>query len=123
MEIPRSLFTGIIRFSNIVEGYDHARCLCQFGYRKIIPRAMMVPHDQYRMASGSSYTVLWDPFVNQLWDNVAAHRLDLNFASKPYEHPSEIVDEYVDWYLTRSHPRITHPSSDGVPQQRPLLVH
>ncbi|CAI0625843.1 unnamed protein product, partial [Linum tenue] len=56
-DIPRSLFTGIIRFSDIAEGYDPACCLRQFGYRQIIPRAMMVPHDQYRSASGSSYTV------------------------------------------------------------------
>ncbi|CAI0430807.1 unnamed protein product [Linum tenue] len=114
-DIPRSLYTGPIRFSDIAEGYDPARCLRQFRYRQIIPRAMTVPHDQYRPASDSSYIVFWDPWVNQLWDNVAAHRLDLNFASRPCEHPSEIVEEYVDWFLIRSHPRITHPT-DGVPQ-------
>ncbi|CAI0386324.1 unnamed protein product, partial [Linum tenue] len=38
------------------------------------------------------------------------------------EQPSEIVEEYVDWFLTRSHPRITHPT-DEEPQPRPLLVH
>ncbi|CAI0540422.1 unnamed protein product, partial [Linum tenue] len=111
LKIPRSLFNGILGFSNIAEGYDHARCLRQFGYRHIIPRAMMVPHDQYRLASGSSYTVFWDSFTNQLWDNLAAHRLDLDFSSEPCEHPSEIEEDYVDWYHTRSHPQITHPSS------------
>ncbi|CAI0392375.1 unnamed protein product [Linum tenue] len=121
-DIPRSLYTGPIRFSDIAEGYDPSRCLRQFGYRQIIPAAMTVPHDQYRPASGSSYIVFWDPWVNQLWNNVAARRLELDFASRPCEQPSEIVEEYVDWFLTRSHPRITHPT-DEEPQPRPLLVH
>ncbi|CAI0425567.1 unnamed protein product, partial [Linum tenue] len=35
--VCRSLYIGVIRFADIGEFYDLARCLRQFGYRQMVP--------------------------------------------------------------------------------------
>ncbi|CAI0460206.1 unnamed protein product [Linum tenue] len=66
-EVLCSLYTGVIRFADVAEGYDPARCRRQFGYRQTIPRTMMVPKDVYRPASCSTYIVFWEGSMDQFW--------------------------------------------------------
>ncbi|CAI0444016.1 unnamed protein product [Linum tenue] len=120
-EVPRSLFTGVIRFSDIAEVYDPGRCRRQFGYRQIVPRPTMVPCEHYRPTSGISYSVFWSKSADQLWVNLPGHSLHLDFDSFPCELPSEVEEGYIDWYQTRSHPLINHPSSKGKSLWRPVL--
>ncbi|CAI0560848.1 unnamed protein product [Linum tenue] len=121
-ELLRSLYTGVIRFADVAEGYDPARCRRQFGYRQTIPRTMMVPKDVYRPASYSTYIVFWEGSMDQLWGNLPSHFLHIAIDSDLCEYPSEADEDYMDWYRTRSHPRIINPDSGGVSLQRPVLV-
>lgn len=117
---PMTVFTGFLRFMDVVEPYFPVRYLRQFGYRQVIPSPMSEPDLAHRPIDSVSYMVRYGKAADVNWNDPDAHTLNLD---NKYARaiPSYAVDDtYLEWYLLRSHPRLINPSldSEDVHQER-----
>ncbi|KAI5653520.1 hypothetical protein M9H77_30707 [Catharanthus roseus] len=48
-------------------------------------------------------------FVDALWLEAPSHLLTETWTSVPAILPSACIDDYMDWFLPRTHPRIQNP--------------
>ncbi|KAK9698525.1 hypothetical protein RND81_08G110400 [Saponaria officinalis] len=78
-----TLYSGLIRFLDIVEPYQPNRCMRQFEYSQAISMSMVVPATEHRPASPKSgYRVYFGEFPNEQWGLVEA-RIVLQERSLP----------------------------------------
>ncbi|KAI5658901.1 hypothetical protein M9H77_27694 [Catharanthus roseus] len=81
------------------------RVLRQFGYKQCIPAYPIQPQEALRPPNNRMY-VLRNTFVEALWLEAPTHLLIETWISVPTILPSSCTDDYMGWYLPRSHPRI-----------------
>ncbi|KAI5660001.1 hypothetical protein M9H77_28794 [Catharanthus roseus] len=88
--------------------YD--RVLRQFRFRQCIPRHPIQPQEASRPPNNRMY-VLSNTFVEALWLEAPSHLLIESWTNVPAIPPSSCTDDYMGWYLLRSHPRIQNPEN------------
>ncbi|KAI5663655.1 hypothetical protein M9H77_22978 [Catharanthus roseus] len=84
--------------------------LRQFGFRQCIPAHPIQPREARRPPNNRMY-VLRNTFVEALWLEAPSHLLTETWTSVPAIPASSCTDDYMDWYLPRTHPRIQNPGN------------
>ncbi|KAI5668489.1 hypothetical protein M9H77_18342 [Catharanthus roseus] len=90
--------------------YIPDRVLRQSGFRQCILAQTIQPHEARRPPNDRMYVVR-NTFVEALWLEAPSHLLTESWTSVPTIPPSSYTDDYMDWFLPRSHPRIQNPSN------------
>ncbi|KAI5672573.1 hypothetical protein M9H77_12937 [Catharanthus roseus] len=86
------------------------RVLRQFGFRQCILAHPIQPWGAHRPPNNRMY-VLRNSFVEALWLEAPSHLLTETWTSVPTILVSSCTDDYMDWYLPRTHPRIQNPEN------------
>ena len=102
-----STYRGTIRFTDVVEPYMPDRALRQFGRQQSRPLDVIPPTSAQRPAQldkiNAKYTVVFDESWNRWNENYRCpYVLDSPAASPPWD----VHEDYLDWYLQVSHPRV-----------------
>ncbi|KAI5671719.1 hypothetical protein M9H77_12083 [Catharanthus roseus] len=84
------------------------RVLKQFGFRQCIPAHPIQPQEARRPPNNRMY-VLRNTFVEALWLETPSHLLTESWTNVSTIPSSSCTDDYMDWYLPRTHPRIQNP--------------
>ncbi|CAA0817189.1 Aminotransferase-like- plant mobile domain family protein, partial [Striga hermonthica] len=118
---PRTLYSGCLRYRDIVEPYMPLRCLRQLGYVQIIPPCMDRPTNACRAWESRMYRVEhavttavdhWDQFPR-------LHSIHLSdFTPTTVDDLGKAHEEYRRWYDRVSHPILlpdSQPDNDAVP--------
>ncbi|KAI5658326.1 hypothetical protein M9H77_27119 [Catharanthus roseus] len=79
--------------------------LRQFGFRQCIPAHPIQPQEARRPPNNTMY-VLRNTFVEALWLEAPSHFLTETWTSVPAIPASSCTNDYMDWYLPRTYPRI-----------------
>ncbi|KAK9725740.1 hypothetical protein RND81_05G165800 [Saponaria officinalis] len=111
LECRTTLYSGLIRFLDVVEPYQPDRCLRQFGYCQTIPMHMLTPASNHRPDNlhKSGYRVDFGPCPDDQWGFTEA-RIKLSERSKPAVMPFQTVPRYKIWYERISHPYLYPPT-------------
>ncbi|KAI5648108.1 hypothetical protein M9H77_34113 [Catharanthus roseus] len=86
------------------------RILRQFGFRQCILAYPIQPREARRPPNNRMY-VLRNTFVQALWLEAPSHLLKKSWTSVSAIPTSSCTDDYMDWYLPRTHPRIQNPGN------------
>ncbi|KAI5649090.1 hypothetical protein M9H77_35095 [Catharanthus roseus] len=86
------------------------RVLRQFGFRQCIPAHPIQPREARRPLNNRMY-ILRNTFVEALWLEAHSHLFIETWTSVPAIPVSSCTDDYMDWYLPRTHPRIQSPGN------------
>ncbi|XP_021732688.1 uncharacterized protein LOC110699506 [Chenopodium quinoa] len=110
-QVPRTMFTGCIRYRGIIEPYMPDRVVRQLGFIQEIPGDMIRPDDAQRPLSVKSYrvsfsaqmtTLMWDRFVPG-----AAFSLLLGGYTRVPRGGYTCAPDYLPWFRRVSHPIVT----------------
>ncbi|KAI5671794.1 hypothetical protein M9H77_12158 [Catharanthus roseus] len=78
-----------------------------------------IQHQEPRRLLNNRMYVLRNTFVEALWLEAPSHLLTESWTSVPAIPASFCTDDYIDWYLSRTHPKIQNlgniPSGYNVP--------
>ncbi|KAI5677052.1 hypothetical protein M9H77_08002 [Catharanthus roseus] len=80
----------------------------EFGFRQCIPAQPLRSQEARRPANNRMYVVR-NLFVEALWLEAPSHLLTETWTSILAIPPSSCTDDYMQWFLPRSHPRIQNP--------------
>ncbi|EYU45049.1 hypothetical protein MIMGU_mgv1a027055mg [Erythranthe guttata] len=118
LDVPKIIYHGKIRWLEIVEPYMPDRFLRQFGWKQIVIPASPLPPTAKtkRGRKHITYRVIYDR-EDENWDVPSVHELDYNHYGVDAVPAFQVAEEYMDWYLERTHPRV-HPGDDRM-QKRP----
>ncbi|KAI5664516.1 hypothetical protein M9H77_23839 [Catharanthus roseus] len=105
-----STWHGFIAYFDCVEPYMPDRILRQCGFRQCIPAHPIHPQDACRPLNNRMY-VLRNTFVEALWLEAHLHLLIESWTSVPAILASSCTDDYMGWYLPRTHQRIQNPGN------------
>ncbi|KAI5660161.1 hypothetical protein M9H77_28954 [Catharanthus roseus] len=105
-----STWHGFVVYFDFVELYMPDRILRQFGFRQCIPAHPIQPPEARRPPNNRMY-VLRNTFVEALWLEAPSYLLTESWTSVPVIPMSSCTDDYMRWYLSRSHPRIQKPGN------------
>ncbi|KAK9665895.1 hypothetical protein RND81_14G144000 [Saponaria officinalis] len=110
-ECRTTLYSGLIRFLDILEPYQPDRCLRQFGYCQKIPMHLLTPATDHRPANfqSSGYRVKFGQYGDDQWGFIDA-RIKLSERSKPAVMPFETVPRYNIWFEKISDPYLYPPT-------------
>ncbi|KAK9669320.1 hypothetical protein RND81_13G123100 [Saponaria officinalis] len=110
-ECRTTLYSGLIRFLDIVESYQPDRCLRQFGYCQTIPMHMITSATDHRPANfpKGGYRVNFGHYADDQWGFTHA-RIKLSKHSRPAVMPFETVPRYKIWFERISHPFLYPPT-------------
>ncbi|KAI5678018.1 hypothetical protein M9H77_08968 [Catharanthus roseus] len=67
------------------------------------------PYQEARRPANNRMYVVRNLFVEALWLEVTSHLLTETWTSVSAIPPSACTDDYMQWFLPRSHPRIQNP--------------
>ncbi|KAI5682569.1 hypothetical protein M9H77_03797 [Catharanthus roseus] len=84
------------------------RVVRQFGWVQCIPAHPIRPQEHRRPANNRVYMVK-NAFIEALWLEAPSHLLTSTWTSIPAIPPSRCTDDYMPWFLPRTHPRIQNP--------------
>ncbi|KAI5663639.1 hypothetical protein M9H77_22962 [Catharanthus roseus] len=84
------------------------RVVRQFGWVQCIPAHPIHPQEHRRPANNRVYMVK-NVFIEALWLEAPSHLLTSTWTSIPAIPPSRCTDDYMPWFLPRTHPRIQNP--------------
>ncbi|KAK9688960.1 hypothetical protein RND81_09G024700 [Saponaria officinalis] len=103
-ECRTMLYSGLIRFLDVVEPYQLDHCLRQFGYCQTIPMHMITPATDHRPANltKSGYRVNFGHYADDQWGFNHA-RIKFSERSRPAVMPFETVPHYKIWFERISH--------------------
>ncbi|KAK9707147.1 hypothetical protein RND81_07G175800 [Saponaria officinalis] len=110
-ECRTTLYSGLIRFLDIVEPYQPNRCLRQFRYCQTIPMHMITPARDQCSANlpKSGYRVDFGQYVDNQWGFTDAS-IKLSERSRPAVMPFETVPRYKIWFERISHQYLYPPT-------------
>ncbi|OMO67845.1 hypothetical protein CCACVL1_20265 [Corchorus capsularis] len=120
MVLPKTTYTGFIQYRDVLEVYYSTRVLRQLGFVQTIPPPIYHMSTAVRSWSSKQYKVNWpQDFVEPQWNGFPHHcMLPVSQCESSDSDPSACDPEYMDWYVSRSHPRLVsigEPSSSAVP--------
>ncbi|WCJ22085.1 hydrolase protein serine/threonine phosphatase [Euphorbia peplus] len=112
--VPRTAFSGWIRYRDVVEPYMPARALRQLGYVQCIPPPITRPVTVVRASIPRKYKVeVSNIIVEDSWrqfPNVSI--VNFNLYKSSFGDRAACVLDYISWYFTKSHPLIVSQDSD-----------
>ncbi|KAK9713198.1 hypothetical protein RND81_06G010900 [Saponaria officinalis] len=113
-ECRTTLYSGLIRFLDILESYQPDRCLRLFGYCQTILMHLLTPATDHRPAKfqSSGYRVNFGQYDDDQWGFVDA-KIKLSELSKPAVMQFETVPRYKIWFEKISHTYL-YPSTHRV---------
>ncbi|KAI5659503.1 hypothetical protein M9H77_28296 [Catharanthus roseus] len=92
----------------ITDPYMPDRIVRQFGRVQCIPSHPIRSLKHRRPANNKVYMVK-NVFIEELWLEAPSHLLMETWTSVPTIPPSWCTDDYMPWFLPRTHPRIQNP--------------
>jgi len=107
--VDRRLYTGLIRYREMVESYNPLRCLRQFGYIQSIPRAPPLPEVAVRGPKPEKYVVKFpSSFAQSMWNGFPEEHM-INLGRRPENTATDdgTVCGYMEWFRSVSHPIIS----------------
>lgn len=112
--VPRTLYTGLIQYRDVVEAYMPMRCLRQLGFVQVVPPPPFRPTKAVRSASSKEYVVQWPDNVIETWEQFPmTARLWIEQLARPPTGVTGMCDEqYMDWFTRHSHPRLIRDLDD-----------
>ncbi|KAI5672864.1 hypothetical protein M9H77_13228 [Catharanthus roseus] len=87
---------------------DVRDCWVSTWHGHCIPAHPIQPREARRLPNNRMY-VLRNTFVEALWLEAPSHLLTESWTSVSAIPASSCTDDYTDWYLPRTHPRIQNP--------------
>ncbi|XP_065851219.1 protein MAINTENANCE OF MERISTEMS-like [Euphorbia lathyris] len=106
-ETPRTLYSGWIRYRDVIEPYMPGRCLRQLGHVQTIPRPILQPSKAVRPWTSLKYRVeVPAVMVQGIWDSFPQSSVLILSVFTPAHTPSDCEDQYMHWYTRHSHPRL-----------------
>ncbi|KAI5659013.1 hypothetical protein M9H77_27806 [Catharanthus roseus] len=84
------------------------RVVRQFGWVQCIPTHPIRPLEHRRLANNRVYMVK-NVFIYALWLEALSHLLMSTWTNVPALPLSRCTDDYMPWFLPRTHPRIQNP--------------
>ncbi|KAI5663539.1 hypothetical protein M9H77_22862 [Catharanthus roseus] len=84
------------------------RVVRQFGWVQCIPAHPIRPQ-KHRMPANNRVYMVKNVFIEALWLEAPSHLLTSTWTSIPAIPPSRCTDDYMPWFLPRTHPRIKNP--------------
>lgn len=113
MNVPITLFSGIIHCRTITEPYMPDRCLRQFGYVQVIPTQVFIPRKVYRGRKTQKYICDHDVMLRswQEWRHMLVNLSGIGSSKASF--PNQVVDGYLPWFRERSHLRVSPPQGDS----------
>lgn len=114
LNVPITLYTGIIHCRSTAEPYMPDLVMRQFGYVQIIPLRLFTPKSYYRGPENNKYRCNHDENLRS-WHSWEHHCLRIgNIGAYRANFTTEVVDGYLQYYISRSHIRIQRDDSDAV---------
>ncbi|KAI5674031.1 hypothetical protein M9H77_14395 [Catharanthus roseus] len=98
------------------------RVVRQFGWVQSIPAHPIRPQEHRRPANNRVYMVK-NVFIEALWLEAPSHLLTCIWISIPAIPPSWYTDDYMPWFLPRTHPRIQNLDKLPRGMQLPTIAH
>ncbi|XP_021761314.1 uncharacterized protein LOC110726158 [Chenopodium quinoa] len=113
--VPRTLYTGLIQYREIVEAYMPQRCLRQLGFVQVVPPPPAWPSKAVRSASSKEYVVQWPSNMISMWEQFSmVARLWTAELQRPPSGVTAMCDQhYMEWYIRHSHPRLIKDIDDA----------
>ncbi|XP_021754350.1 protein MAIN-LIKE 1-like [Chenopodium quinoa] len=113
--VPRTLYTGLIQYREIVEAYMPQRCLRQLGYVQVVPPPPAWPSKAVRSASLKEYVVQWPASMIGTWEQFPmVARIWIEQLQRPPTGVAAMCDQhYMEWYNRHSHPRLIRDVHHG----------
>ncbi|KAI5666704.1 hypothetical protein M9H77_16557 [Catharanthus roseus] len=93
----------------------------QFGWVQCIPAHPIRPQEHCRPANNRVYMVK-NVFIEALWLEAPSHLLTSTWTSIPAIPPSRCTDDYMPWFLPRTHPQIQNPYRLPCGMQMPTIA-
>lgn len=121
VRVPRTLYTGLIQYREIVEAYMPQRYLRQLGFVQVVPPPPACPMKAVRPASLRDYVVQWPDIMTGTWDQfpMVARLWTAELQRPPSGVPPMCDHYYMEWFNRYSHPRLIadldHSDDDYVP--------
>lgn len=105
--VQRTLYTGLIRYRDIIEPYMPYRCVRQLGYVQCVPRSITRPLQCHRPWKPVGYNVKYDGrAANEDWESFPLmHMLILSQLQPSGLDRGACDPAYLTWYSRHSHPR------------------
>ncbi|KAI5664070.1 hypothetical protein M9H77_23393 [Catharanthus roseus] len=97
------------------------RVVRQFGWVQCISTHPIRPQEHRRPANNRVYMVK-NVFIEALWLEAPSHLLTSTWTSIPAIPPSRCTDDYMPWFLPRTHPQIQNPDRLSRGVQLPTIV-
>ncbi|XP_021762514.1 protein MAINTENANCE OF MERISTEMS-like [Chenopodium quinoa] len=119
-QVPRTMFTGCIRYRGIIDPYMLDRVVRQLGFIQEIPGDMIRPDDAQRPLSVKSYRVSFlAQMTTLMWDRFVHDAALLGGYTRIPRGGHTCAPNYPTWFRRVSHP-ITTPNVEddhGLPQR------
>ncbi|XP_065853434.1 protein MAINTENANCE OF MERISTEMS-like isoform X2 [Euphorbia lathyris] len=105
--IPRTAYTGWIRYRDMMEPYMPGRCLRQLGFVQTVPMPIIRPSKAVRAWTCSRYRVEHPHVVGDDSWRLFPESCSLMLSRyTPAWSPSSCDDSYMTWYTRYSHPHL-----------------
>ncbi|XP_021729775.1 uncharacterized protein LOC110696730 [Chenopodium quinoa] len=113
--IPRTLYTGLIQYREIMEVYMPQRFLRQLGFVQVVPPPPAWPSKTVRSASSKEYVVQWPDSMIATWEQfpMVARLWTAELQRPPTRVPPMCDQHYMEWYNRYSHPRLIRDLDHG----------
>ncbi|XP_021720108.1 uncharacterized protein LOC110687784 [Chenopodium quinoa] len=113
-DVPRTVFTGWLRYQDVIEPYMPNRVLRQFGYVQTFPMPINCLDFAYRPADSKLYKVKWNvSSVENAWTLYPRDFWLILAEFQRAQHSSDVADGYYDWFTDVSHIFVV-PAADAV---------
>lgn len=115
--LPVSYFRGVIRFCDVTEAYMPDRVTRQFGYQQRIPRQPCLTPALCILSKGQKGYQKDYGNQDHVWESWVDYGME-EFRPVPRWGPplastsSPVTADYMEWFLARSHVRISNPIHD-----------
>ncbi|KAI5654466.1 hypothetical protein M9H77_31653 [Catharanthus roseus] len=93
---------------SLLVSYMPDRIVRQFGFKQCIP-SHPIRSQEARRPTNNRMSVVKNLFAEALWLEAPLHLFTETWTSVPTIPPSACTDDYMQWFLPRSHPRIQNP--------------
>ena len=120
--VRRTIFTGWVRYRDIIEPYMPGRSVRQLGFVQTIPHPISRPRKAMRPWKSALYRVehsvvnaadAWIQFPQ-------THILQINQNMASTDDPAACDAQYIEWYYRHSHPRLLNtddPDAEVIPSR------